>query len=226
MRRHKILGFAGLVLFAVTFIHAQNPLDAFQQFSASVSGSPLKWNNLKVYRSGNQWRSEFAHENEIRLGNLKDKNGWYIRPLDGVKPNQCGRMTLLDMTTYPFFAYTGEDIIVERVPAAASPAEEKETVDGHSCKVENYIVKPKEGGVTIKMKLWEAEDLKGFPIKMEIEPSARPKFTMSYSDVSLEKPNLKLFQLPAICRLPGKQNSPPAAAKTPSKKTAQTPKSK
>ena len=131
-------------------------------------------------------------------------------------------MTLMDASSYPFFAYSSSQMPVVRVPAAPSPAEQtpaeqKETVDGHSCKVNNYIAKTKDGTITIKIKLWEAEDLKGFPIKAEIEPQSRAKFTISYSDVSLEPPNPKLFEVPAMCRaaIQKKKKAPAAPAKAP-----------
>jgi hypothetical protein len=44
------------------------------------------------------------------------------------------------------------------------------------------------------MRLWEAEDLKGFPIKIEVHNSITNRtLTISYSDVSLEPPDPKLF---------------------------------
>ena len=217
------LGFAALFLFSAAWVHAQSPFDAFQQFSASASGGPLKWAKKKVYRSGNQWRADYASENEFRFSNRKERNGWVVRPLDPPgKPKECARMTLMDATTYPFFTYSNSDYTVERVPATSSPAVEKETIDGHPTSVANYLVKQKEGVITIKVKLWEAEDLKGFPVQMEIEPSSRPKFTFNYSDVSLDRPDPKLFQLPAICHAGAPVGKKPAAA-APKKPGAKSP---
>lgn len=225
MRRRTGLGFAWLFLFAVTLVHAQNPFDAFQQFSAAVSGGPLKWDKMKVYRSGKQMRAEYSYENEVRITNLADRNGWFIRPREWVtKPKQCGRMTLMDISSYPFFAYPGSDFNVERSPTVEV---EKEIIDGHSCKVEIYTFKPKDDRPqSVKLKLWEAEDLNGFPIKIEIEPSSKAKLTINYTDVSLEQPDPKLFHLPALCRVGvhGKKKPPAAAPKTPSKASPKPPK--
>jgi hypothetical protein len=53
---------------------------------------------------------------------------------------------------------------------------------------------------TFKMKLYRAEDLSGFPLKIDVEnPANRAKFTISYSNVSLEPPDAKLFERPAKC---------------------------
>ena len=46
-----------------------------------------------------------------------------------------------------------------------------DTVDGHPCKVENLTVTQQNGQPT-KMKVWEAQDLKGFPIKINRKPAA------------------------------------------------------
>jgi hypothetical protein len=197
---------------------AQNPFDAFQQFSAAVSGSPLKWDKMKIYRSGKQMRADWDRENEVRISNLADRHGWVIRPREWVtRPKECRRMSMMDAATYPFFSYS--DFSVER-----SPTVEKETINGHSCKVESFTFTPKDGR-PIKAKLWEAEDLHGFPIQIEIQPNVLPKFTMNYTDVSLERPDPKLFQLPALCRAGVHQpKKPPAAtSKAPPKAAAPKP---
>src|SRR5882757_5694825 len=162
--RHRIgLTFLWLFLFSVTLAHgqSQNPFDAFQHFSASVSGGPLRWDKLKIQRSGKQVRAEYNYEKEIRISSLADKKGWVIRPLDS-KPKECSRMTLMDFSSYPFFAYSAIDFNVERAATADKETPEKESIDGHSCKVQDYTVTSKEGGQPIKVKLWEAEDLDGF----------------------------------------------------------------
>lgn len=175
---------------------AQNPFEAYQQFSASVSGGPLKWDKMKIYRSGVHMRAEYAYENEIRLTNQEKRNGWFIRPRElAPKPKLCGPMTLMDASSYPFFNYPDSDFSFEH-----SPTVENATIDGHSCKVENYTIKPKDGRpITIKVKLYEADDLKGFPVQIDVESSVTGKFTIHYSDVSLDPPDPKLFKVPANC---------------------------
>jgi hypothetical protein len=57
------------------------------------------------------------------------------------------------------------------------------------------------------MKVWEAEDLKGFPIKVEIESSRGP-MAVKYKDVSFSEPPASLFTHPENCRqVPGKAAS-------------------
>jgi len=134
-------------------------------------------------------------------------------------------MTLMDFSSYPFFAYSAIDFNVERAATADKETPEKESIDGHSCKVQDYTVTSKEGGQPIKVKLWEAEDLDGFPVRMQIEPPSKAKFVLNYTDVSLKPPDPKLFQLPAICHAgaqgKGKKKAAGAAPKAPSKTVPQ-----
>jgi len=154
---------------------------------------------MKIYRLGNRMRAEWDNENEIRISNLEKRNLTYMRPKDWVgKPKECATGDHMDMATYPFFAYMGSDFNVERVPGTEGV--EKEVIDGHPTKAENYTATRKEGGPLVaKITLWRAEDLKGFPVRMEIDPPATRKFTLYYTHVSLEPPDPKLFQVPANC---------------------------
>jgi len=79
------------------------------------------------------------------------------------------------------------------------------------------------------MKLWEAEDLQHFPIKIEVEPisptvSTAKKMDITYTNVSLAPPDPNLFKHPAKCTLDKPQQpgtptpkSPVAAPKPPQK---------
>ena len=49
------------------------------------------------------------------------------------------------------------------------------------------------------MKVWEAQDLKNFPIKIEMQTSRGP-VTMEYKDVSFSDPDASLFSHPDNCR--------------------------
>jgi hypothetical protein len=85
-----------------------------------------------------------------------------------------------------------QDATIDRSPAGT------DTVDGHSCKVENLTVTPHNGQPT-KMKVWEAEDLKGFPVKVEMQSSRGP-ITIQYKDVSFSEPEASLFTHPDNCQ--------------------------
>jgi hypothetical protein len=76
----------------------------------------------------------------------------------------------------------------------------EETVEGHACKVEGVTIRH-EGRPPIKIKVWEAQDLKGFPIKMvrELQTVKSPPRTLVYRDVQLTPPDAALFARPQDC---------------------------
>ena len=71
----------------------------------------------------------------------------------------------------------------------------KETVDGHPC-VKNKAVVTDDQGNTTESTLWNATDLKNFPVKIETTQGGR-KSTMLFRDVKLGKPDASLFEPPA-----------------------------
>ncbi len=80
---------------------------------------------------------------------------------------------------------------VKRTPAGT------ETVEGHSCKVENVVV-TRADGKTIESKVWEADDLKGVPVKIESQ-TEHGKFIAVYRDIVLGTLDKALFTPPDKC---------------------------
>ena len=71
----------------------------------------------------------------------------------------------------------------------------KDTVDGHPCVKNKYVVTDNEG-VKHESTVWNATDLKKFPVKIEtIENGSN--VTMLFKNVSLAKPAASLFDPPA-----------------------------
>jgi hypothetical protein len=172
----------------------QNPLiSGFKAFSAKVSGGIAKDHDRNIYRAGNLMRLDF--DESYRVTDLSTLKMW------GVTGKSCIAFERPDAGTYPWFAF--HDFKVERVSAKEK---EEETVDGHVCKIETLIFNPPdERPVRIKMQLWEAEDLDGFPIKIEVDVnnvdgSNNEKIISTYTDVSLTAPDPKLFRHPAKCQ--------------------------
>ncbi|HWZ83900.1 MAG TPA: hypothetical protein VNW47_14815 [Terriglobales bacterium] len=202
MRHLASLACTGLLLFAATIVRAQDPFEAFPHFSAIMHSGVFRMEPHQVYRLGSQMRADF--ETEYRITDLPDRRSWVVRP------KTCSHTRLPDISTYPFYTYTAKDFTSER-----SPTEEKETIEGHTCKIENIVFKPKNGlKIEIKVKLWEAEDLQNFPLKIEISPTDRATTTIKYSNVSLEPPDKKLFQLPKTCLSATAKPSQPKKAPT------------
>ena len=166
--------------------NTQNPLASFTHFSATMTGGLLKDEPRKIYRSGNLLRVDL--DNKFHVTDLVRNSTW------AVHPERCSHVYGPDVRSYPFSVLN--DYKVERLP---SDEKEKETIDGHVCKIERATFSSKEDRpIVVKMKLWEAEDLKGFPVKIEISSSTRT-ITVTYKDVTLDPPDPSLFKLPAKC---------------------------
>jgi hypothetical protein len=73
-----------------------------------------------------------------------------------------------------------------------------EVVEGHPCKVEDVLVTAADG-VTTRLKLWEATDLKGAPVKIELF-SGRGALITTYRDIVEGIPDPALFTPPKNCR--------------------------
>lgn len=80
---------------------------------------------------------------------------------------------------------------VKRTPAGT------ETFDGHPCNIENVVVTRADGS-TIVSQVWEAQDLRGVPIKID---SHIDDLTLSavYRDISFDTLEQGLFTVPETC---------------------------
>ncbi len=177
---------------------AENPFDAFKQFSATLNGGLGRDTNRKIYRSGKLMRFDFADHH--RIVDLETRSLWLIYP------NKCSAVPMLDPGAFPF----SRKFRVESSTVAGN-----ETVDGHVCKVADMVLLA-EGPVPMhfKMKLYQAEDLNGFPMKINVENVTNgSKYTINYSNVSMQLPDPKLFEHPAKCNgspvpIPNQEASP------------------
>ena len=71
----------------------------------------------------------------------------------------------------------------------------KDTVDGHPC-LKNKIVVTDDKGVAHDSTVWNATDLKKFPVKI-VHTEQGAEITMLFKNVSLTKPAAAMFDLPA-----------------------------
>jgi len=71
----------------------------------------------------------------------------------------------------------------------------KETVDGHAC-VKNKVTVTDDNGKKQDLFMWNATDMKNFPIKMQIN-NEQGNVIIAYKNVKFEKPDAKLFEPPA-----------------------------
>jgi hypothetical protein len=161
----------------------ESPLAPFTRFSATMTGGLLKDVPRKVYRSENLFRVDL--DGVFHVTDLIRNTTW------SVHPDRCSRFSSPDVRSYPFSVLNTYK--VERQPTGG-----KETVDAHPCRIENATFIATDDRPPVKMKLWEAEDLEGFPVKIEIASTTRT-FTVTFQDVKLEAPDQSLFKLPTKC---------------------------
>jgi hypothetical protein len=167
------------------------PLDEFTEFSAVMVGSmqPNDDREGYVYRSGNLLRSEGPME-----------KGYYITDLThemtyGQTKMGCVKVAHAYFRSWPFIAsrpgHTSERVAVG-----------KETVDGRACQVEDVTLSGKDLPVATKLRFWEPEEWKGFPIKVE-DLNSKGSRVVRFKEVVLGPQDPTLFIYPEDCgRLP------------------------
>ena len=73
----------------------------------------------------------------------------------------------------------------------------KETVDGHPC-VKNKVIVTDNQGEKHESTVWNATDVKSFPIKIEHTEEGQT-VTMTFKDIKLSKPEAMVFDPPGDC---------------------------
>ena len=114
-----------------------------------------------------------------------------------VRPDQSESYLL-----YPAFqACVVAPLAREDVAALKKPAKIKrtplarETIDGHPC-VKNKVVVTEPDGSSHEAVVWNATDLKDFPLQIQTQDGT-DTILMHFRQVKFERPDAKLFDLPA-----------------------------
>jgi len=166
------------------------PLDAITDFSAIMVGSAMEIGEGTaeghIYRSGKLMRMEGPEGHGYFITNLTTFETY------GISAGPCVH------DTHPFFraapfAAARPGYTVERVASG------KEMLEGHSCQVEDITVSSPKPGKPLKMKFWEAEDLQGFPIRIDFERAGGKHSTVRYKNVVLGPQDPTLFIYPRSC---------------------------
>ena len=121
-----------------------------------------------------------------------------------VTVSQSGKKTIY--VIYPNAQAYAEMTPPDMTPAATNDSKVeitelgKETVDGHPCVKNNAVVTDKQGSKH-QFTVWNATDLKNFPVKIEMnEPgngsSPAVAMTVSYQNISFSKPDASSFSPP------------------------------
>ena|ERR1700677_4532702 len=177
------------------------PLDKFQEFSAIMTGGPVSLSDWDghIYRSGNLMRMEGPNSRNYLITNLAK------RETHGMTALGCAQYSYVYSRSFPFYL-SGSGEKYESVPVG------EETVDGHACRVEDITITSPKPPSPLTIRLWEAEDLQGFPIK--IETRGRFHHDMQYKNVVLGPQDPTIFIYPTECQVlnPGKMTKLPNKA--------------
>jgi hypothetical protein len=165
------------------------PLEKFRNFSAIQNGGPVPGldSDVHVYRSGDLMRVEGTVKTpSYSITDLKRRKN------ANVNFRTCLNMSVSNVRTFPFFV--PEEGNKYEIFAAGDAV-----VDGHHCKVEDVrIHRPKHSEVP-EFRLYEADDLDGFPIKIENHRANAHHWVITYKDVHLGPQDVSLFIVPEKC---------------------------
>jgi hypothetical protein len=178
------------------------PWDKVQEFSAIVTGGPVPGTEdaIHIYRSGNLLRMEGREGRNYLITDLAKQE------THGIAEGGCLKYTNPYVRSYPF-SLSRPDNKYERAAVA------KETVDGHVCQVEEVTLSSAKLHTPVKIRLWEAEDLEGFPVKIETAAHR----TIEFKNVALGPQDPTLFIFPNQCQTL-EQKKPTIKSKGPAKK--------
>ncbi len=162
----------------------------FSDFSATqVFQSRRGEMAMKVYRSGSNVRLERSAA--ISTLYATDSSKIYNLTTYPDKSRQCVSMKPEEAKMLPSPLELIQGKVVKRVRVGS------EMVEGHATKVENVSVMGRDGKI-IESKVWEAEDLKGIPVKIESQIHGIT-LRASYRDIVIEPPDKVLFEVPNRC---------------------------
>ncbi|MFY9675936.1 MAG: hypothetical protein WB817_17275 [Terriglobales bacterium] len=169
----------------------QFPLDRFREFSAIQNGgiSPgSDWDGY-VYRSGDLMRMQAVQQGKTQyfVDDLAKGTSY------GLSAGGCAKLSLLYSRTFPFFM-SGPGYTYERVAVG------EDTVDGHHCHVEDVTVHNKKFVHPAHFRLYEADDLQGFPIKIVNQQEKVRQWVIRYKNVVLGPQDPTLFVVPRDCQ--------------------------
>lgn len=133
------------------------------------------------------WAQSYNKVNHL-ITNLSTSETYFMM----MEPKErCIHEEALAEQSFPF-AFFRQGYKTESTPAGEA------VVDGHHCHIES-VVRTSPLGRIMHVKFWEADDLNGFPVKVEVgEPPARVS-TITYKDVKLGPPDPALFAHPKNC---------------------------
>jgi hypothetical protein len=183
-------------------VKSDYPLDAITDFSAVMFGTFMfdEERGFHIYRSGNLFRIEGEQGVGYYLTDLAKQETYHVWD------NGCSTDNHVNVRAVPWAAAARSGYKVERTVSG------NETIEGHSCKIEDVTITSPELQRPLKLKFWEAEDLQGFPVKIESVRMDGHNKVIRYKNVVVGPQDPTLFMHPKICGDPAESPKPKKAA--------------
>jgi hypothetical protein len=164
-------------------------LDKFQEFSAIMTGSVIPGHDDPgyIYRSHNMMRMQGNHAvPDYFVTDLKKQE------THGLAASGCIMLKTPYSRAFPFFLDKAEYKFQYQTAG-------EETVNGHPTKVVDVtIFAPKHPDITLRF--YEAEDLQGFPVRIENRRKHGMPWVLDYTEVKLGPQDPSLFIVPNVCQ--------------------------
>ena len=144
---------------------------------------------MKIYRSGSSVRVE--HTGALSTLYVTAASKVYNLTTYPDKSQQCVSMTPKQSGTIPSPLELIQGRILKRTVVGS------EVVEGHRTKVETVLVAGPDGR-KIESRVWEAQDLKGIPVKIESRVNGI-NLQAVYRKIVIGSPSADLFAVPAKC---------------------------
>jgi hypothetical protein len=187
---------------AISKLFGDNP-----DFSADIDIHMNRSTGDEITMPGKMAHSADKFRMDMDMSNVK---GLHMPPQAAAQMKQMGMdsmttITRVDQkTTYIIYpsmkAYVANTIPDSDAKASSDYKVEttkvgNETLDGHDC-VKNNVVMTGSDGVAHKATVWNASDLKQFPVKIEMSTENGDTMVMHFASIKLDKPDSSLFEPP------------------------------
>jgi hypothetical protein len=175
-------------------------------FSATIEIHSSGTSGNETTMTGNTALLDGNSRFEMDLSNMQ---GGHIPPQAAARMKQMGMSKIIVISrrdkNLSYMIYPDMQAYMERPAQSASAAAAdyksevtklgEETIDGHAC-VKNKVVVTAPDGATHESTVWNATDLKQFPLKIQSSEHGM-NTVMLFKDVKLDKPDAAQFDPPA-----------------------------
>lgn len=163
-------------------------VDGFSaKMSATISSPTGSQRTISGYLLGRQGTLIYQPDNAAKGKRVRSEGGMFFIW------NEASHSGFVLSDPLQAFAPASTNVMPTNVVLVATGAAEEEA-NGHLCRRFDAVVQCNDGSAP-RFRLWEAQDAKGFPVRIESSPGAG-QMTLNFSDIRLQPPPAELFDPP------------------------------